>query len=426
MSEPRRSQTQFVIIGTIALAVACILQAAATPDREEEVQRFVRLSEEAQPAVAALTGLPPGEPVKVNMMTRKEMGEFLRTTVRIEYPNDDLYKFSLCLAEIGLVPPGYDLTKGLVDLIAEQAGAVYDPHAKTLNGLVDLPRSMKSLPVQKYIIAHELCHALQDREIDIVAQSEVALKNNDYSYALRSVIEGMASLVMLAYSQNLSLEQVPDVRTIMRANFSRNERNPGMKALASSPRYLRESLIGPYAEGGAFAQAWLEANSGLSLGAMLVKMPVSSEQVLHFEKYVEGDLPTPIDLSAAAALMPSEWKLFYANTLGEFDLRVLFEIYQVTEAHATDIASGWDGLKFEAYTDPDSEMVLLGSSVWDTEEDAVEFDNGFAMVLAAIRDSSEFRLVQHGTRVNFVVCRIDENTREGILGVLGEAEGNRE
>jgi hypothetical protein len=78
--------------------------------------------------------------------------------------------------------------------------------------------------------------------------------------------------------------------------------------------------------------------------------------------------------------VPLGWSPFYANTLGAFDLLLLFQTCDGTSGSAADMASGWDGFRFEAYVDSTQHLLLLGSSVWDSDEDASEFCDGFSRV----------------------------------------------
>lgn len=390
------------------------------PEPQLEIDRFARLCRQTLPDVAAMVGLPAGDTVAVEMMSRAEVADFVKRTVDIEYPEDELVKRSRCLWEIGLVPDGYDLEQGFVDLIAEQAGAFYDPHTKSLRGLSDLPPALRNAATEKLIVSHELCHALQDRVIDIAAQSKACLADLDREYAVRAAIEGMATVVMLAYSQGLSIDQVQDARAVMRVGFAQNQRNPSMRALATAPEYLRESLLSPYADGAAFAQAWLGANPGSRLGAMLERMPATSEQVLHFERYLEGDGPTPVDLSGVDAALPDEWVPFHTNTLGEFDLRLLLEGFEETKASAAEAAAGWDGLWYKAYGDAGGGIVLAACSVWDTESDAREFSDHLLKVLASHRPDRSGVLCE-GRTVGFVVGPRDQSLRQGILAALVRA-----
>jgi hypothetical protein len=423
MATPSDTWLRFLKLALLVPLLAFGLEAAVEPKRgaasdQAEVEFFTQVAREAQPAVAAMVGLPQGDPVQVTMMTRQELEQFLIDTIELEYPEGGLVKFGRCSAEIGLLPRGYDLASGMIDLVREQAGAVYDPYSKSLKGLLDLPPALKALPVQKLIVSHELCHALEDRVIDIAARSRRASDDVDYSYALRSTIEGIATVVMLAYSQNLPLDKLPDARAVMRGSFIQKERDPNQKTLADSPLYLRETLFSPYAEGSAFAQAWLKANPDLKLGAMLERMPVSAEQVLHFEKYVEGDEPTAVDVEGLEDLMPEGWSRFRVDTYGEFDLRLLFESHEVTRDRAADLASGWDGLRLVAFEDSSERLALVGASVWDTEADAAEFSEGFSQVLSELHSPGEFRVACMGRWVDFVVGPVSDEAASQLLAAV--------
>ena len=307
----------------------------------------------------------------------------------------------------------------MLELLREQAGGAYDPRSGTLIGVSDLAREPDRAVSDRMILSHELAHALQDRVIDIARQSRLGLENIDYEYAVRAVIEGMAGGVMLAYAQNLPYDRLPDLQSFWRSNLSR----AAGAALSRSPRYLTEYLFSPYAEGGAFLQAWLKANPGKAMNDLLGRLPPSSEQVLHFEKYVEGDLPEEIDLSGARGILPGDWSLLYANTIGEFDLLQLFQAHEETRTSAAALAAGWDGCRFEAYQDAKGALILLGSSVWDGEEDAGEFSAGFRAVLGGFRAGDDHEVARNQARVHFVIGSADRSLRTAILESLEKTGG---
>jgi hypothetical protein len=406
-----------ILAGAFQARAAVEAQSAPAVASKPGLERLEGLAREAQPAVAEMIGLEPGEPVPADIITRAELMEHMRTLIDVEYPDNDLQKRSRCFWELGLVPRGYDLEEGMLTLIAEQAGAIYDPYTKRLIGLSDLPPQLQDRGTQRLIVSHELCHALQDREVDIVAQARICLTDVDREYAFRATIEGMATVLMLAYSQDRPMDGVGDARGVMRAGFASSESNPGMRALAASPLYLKETLLSPYAEGAAFNQAWLKANPGSKLGALLERMPLTSEQVLHFDKYAELDQPAPIDLSSARAMCPAGWPLLYANTLGEFDLLMLFEGHGPTRGTATDAAAGWDGLKFEAYAGAGDEVTLVGCSAWDSESDAREFAESFTVAVGAAAGSGRLSVLREGATVGFVVG-FDKELRDRILAAV--------
>ncbi len=383
---------------------------------ETALKKFRKMTEETLPRVVSLTGIQKGEPVEVTMLSKAELGRFFDSLFPLEYPNDELRKRGQCFIEIGLLSRGYDLADGFLDLLQEQAGAVYDYRSKTLKGIYDLAPERRRAVDDKMIVSHELTHALQDRCVDFNREMPNTLKNIDYEYSFGALIEGMASAVMIAYAQNLALNDLPDLKTFWRSNFAQGTGS----ALVGSPEYLREKLISPYAEGGAFIQSWLKANPNLTVNELFAKMPSSSEQVLHFDKYTEGDQPAKIDISKTKVVLPDDWDLFYANTLGEFDLLKLFQTRPETESRADQIAAGWDGCQFEAYRDKSGKTILFGSSVWDSEKDAEEFCEGLGSALEGFRDQKDFDLVRNKSRVNFVIGSNDAKMRKTILRSLSQ------
>jgi hypothetical protein len=388
--------------------------------REQELERLRKQVTVIQPAVAELTGFPEGEPVEVAVMSRAELREYVIWSTEMGYPDDELIRRSRSLAMIGLLPEDYDLVAGMIDLVGEQAAGLYDPYGKAFNGILNLSPVLMAPQYQRLIISHELTHALQDRMIDILAHAEVGLTDIDYEYGLRAAIEGMATMVMLAYMEDIGLDETPDARSYMRNAFGQTSRSPGMEATARTPEYLKELLISPYAEGGAFCQAWYRANPDLKLADLLRNIPASSEQVLHPEKYLEPDEPTPIDLAGVESKLPEGWDPFYTNTLGEFDLLTLFSIHDETSADAADMAAGWDGLRFQVFEDERGQLVLLGCSVWDSELDAEEFEVGFSAVLEEIREPGTFTVALEGQSVGFIVGCADPAVRERLVAAVTE------
>jgi hypothetical protein len=409
-----KSIKTIIFISLVILTSSFCCRFTNKTDRVTASKSFKKQVDKALPTVVSLTGIQNTEPVKVDMLTKAELGKLIESRMELEYPNEELKKRARCFAEIGLLPREYDLENGFVELLKEQAGAIYDPHSRTVIGISDLPHSKKRAINDKMIVSHELTHAVQDRIIDIRQHSEMGLKNIDYEYAIRAVLEGMASAIMIAHTRNLTFDNLPDLQSFWRSNFSK----ASGEALSSSPEYVKEYLLSPYAEGGAFLQSWQRANPQKTMADLFKKIPSSSEQVLHFEKYTERDEPTEIDLSRVRRILPKDWKLFYANTLGEFDLLKLFMFNPKTETNAVKIADGWDGCQFEAYEDTNKEIVLIGSSVWDTENDAKEFQEGFDLLLQSFRDSTDFKIVRMKSRVDFVIGVTEGNLKDKILSRL--------
>ena len=103
-----------------------------------------------------------------------------------------------------------------------------------------------------------------------------------------------------------------------------------------------------------------------------MRVPESTEQILHPEKWVqvEGPLPVRLDVS-----LGDGWRRAARGTWGEWQTRELLG------GNADDAAAGWGGDRYELWqrgacaTPPCRENdVLVMKWRWDTAKDAREFE----------------------------------------------------
>ena len=85
---------------------------------------------------------------------------------------------------------------------------------------------MEDLPVEgrrgindKMVLSHELTHAFRDRYMDSSSRAKEFSGNMDAEYAFRALIEGMASLVMMAYASGIPLSAAPDLKEFWRSGY---------------------------------------------------------------------------------------------------------------------------------------------------------------------------------------------------------------
>ncbi|MBM3944595.1 MAG: hypothetical protein FJ317_03780 [SAR202 cluster bacterium] len=133
-------------------------------------------------------------------------------------------------------------------------------------------------------------------------------------------------------------------------------------------------------DGGDFVAALYEATgSWLSVDQAYSNPPVSTEQILHPEKYLAGELPEPPPTlpDFAAGLNSAEpsrrgWNEVSRGTLGEFFIRAYLE-EELNRAQAAAAAAGWGGDAYYLATGPENTRMLMAQITWDTEADSAEF-----------------------------------------------------
>jgi hypothetical protein len=419
MAFERKRAKLAVLAAAVLIIFGLALSVAAQEDREAELARVTAMAEEMLPQVAEIIGLEAGDMVTIGITNKTEVREFLVKLLEEEFPGDEMERMSRCLKAFGLLPEDYDLRQGFTDILHEQAGAFYDPRTKTYWSIIDLPAEFKIPMMEKTIVAHELAHALQDRAIDLLSMEKADRDDSDAGFAHASVMEGMASVAMLCAIQGMQQDKLPDLGKMMRMSMSMMKSNPLMQVFSAAPRYMQESLIGPYADGASFVQAFLKENPGSKSGELLGALPESSEQILHYEKYKSDDKPTAIEFSGLAAALPEGWTPFYSNTLGEFDIKIMFELAGL-EKEAPELAAGWDGIRYASFTN-EGELLIAGTSVWDSEADALEFAGGLRKVLDTQHGEERVAVRRSGNRVSFLLGIVDEETKGGLLKALENA-----
>jgi hypothetical protein len=353
-------------------------------------------------ALERLRGASLGGDVPVERQSVAGFRAFVTRALDRTLPPAEAEARSKALAAFGLVARGYDLRKALLDLYVSQAGAYYDPAARTFF-LLDLALAA---PDRDALIVHELAHALQDRRFGLAAALERAriAGNDDAESALLHLIEGEATYLMtearldasgLAGADRAATEEVLAGRIrdldrpalVASAAAVRDRLGPAAKdvkaaidALAGVPDVLFWSLYSPYTRGAWEVHRTRAAGGWAAVDALFARPPASTEQVLHPEKALAEPRDEPVAVSipgeVAAALEP-EWRLVRENTLGELGTRIFLATFSRTDTpQAADrAAAGWGGDRYAVFErKKDGALALVWRTAWDTESDAVEFE----------------------------------------------------
>ena len=139
------------------------------------------------------------------------------------------------------------------------------------------------------MLAHELGHALADQNYNLAKFVRQGRKNDDGSTARLAVMEGQATWLMsefLARQSGQSLRNSPALVTMMaKMSDSSGGQYP---VFENEPLYLRITLVFPYTNGMLFQNAVTERDAKEAFGEVFENAPVSTQQVLHPDKYFCG------------------------------------------------------------------------------------------------------------------------------------------
>ena len=358
------------------LASAGVVLAAAAlgcRDRAEAVQRQGALRElvrQRMPALEQVTGLKFKRDPAVAARSRTQVRDYIIHKFDEDLPPAELAGLQQTLRLFGFVPDSLDLRESFADVLTEQIGGYFDPDSNTLY----VPTDIDSFIVRTSV-THELVHALQGQYMNL--DSLLELKHaNDRRSAAQAVLEGQATLVQtLVMMPEQRLEQLPSFWEARVATMAQQRRMP---AFAHASRWLRETLIFPYLAGADFVRWYATTHPGRQpYGAA---MPVSTEQILHPDRYAAGDAPLEL-----AFVPPSPDTVRYEDDLGEFETRLLFAelLDDSTEEQAAWLASGWGGDRFRVLGPGFDALVWY--SAWDNSAAAGRFAKGLERAWARRR-----------------------------------------
>jgi hypothetical protein len=210
-------------------------------------------------------------------------------------------------------------------------------------------------------------HALEDQRFDLERLDPLIESCADERFqGALGLVEGTAqyySLLAVTADPNLGME---DLAEAFFEGLGAGGAPPGV------PPFVMATQIWPYIDGQGFVAA-LDARGGREeVDAALRELPVSTEQILHPERYPD-EVPRGIEIADLTPALGGRWGDLDAMFVGEQWLRSMLEL-RVDAAVAADAADGWDGGAYRAWTDGRDVVVVL-ETAWDSRADAQAFED---------------------------------------------------
>ncbi len=309
------------------------------------------------------------EPVPVLVQSRSEI---LRHLFR-ELEEEDLEVSRRVYVALGLLPADLDVRDLFERVLGEQVAGYYDPDHDQLVIRDEVMRRLggQDTDEAQVTIVHELVHALQDQRLGLGERLDEELPS-DASSALQAVVEGDATLAMLAYvleRQGIPLRfftSQPERLARFASDAMGSSRDP---ELAGAPAILRVTLLSSYLDGLLFA-ALLHGRGGWDAVDQAHRTPpVSTEQILHPERYLAGERPDEVRVPPLPRVDGAGYRRFEDDTLGELEMRVYFG--QLEDSVHEAAADGWSGDHLVAY-EREETVAIVWFSAWDDETEAEE------------------------------------------------------
>ena len=362
--------------------------------------------------------------VKSGAQSRPEIERMLIKNLNDQMTPSEMHATELSLRKFGLAPNDFEYRSFMIKLLTEQVAGYYDPKAQEFY-LAD----WLDLEGQKPVMAHELTHALQDQHFNLRRFEKWPHGESDAELAVHSLVEGDATLAMIIYMAKNPLVALAFSRSLTTGVAT--------EQYDQAPRVMRESLIFPYREGSEWATQLYKRGGWTMVSNAFTKLPLSSEQILHAEKYFKYERPIKIVLpdvtnllnagskqqsaiskqqsavstqrsSGTAGVSPalvrtgsvsdrvqrplprrrlptahsplptsSAWRRIDSDVNGEWTYYLILDQFLNAPVESKRAAAGWGGDRYALYEGPNGQVFLAQVAVWDTENDAREFFDAY-------------------------------------------------
>ena len=302
--------------------------------------------------------------VKSGAQSRTEIERMIIKNLDTDTTPQEMHASEVLLKSFGLAPPEFAYRSFLIKLLTEQVAGYYDPKAQQFY-LAD----WIEIDGQKPVMAHELTHALQDQHFNLKRFEKWQKGDADAELAAHALIEGDATLAMTQY-----LEKHPMIALA----FLRSSQELSAEQFKQAPRALRESLLFPYQEGSRWAAQIYERGGWAMVSKAFARLPQSTEQILHADKYFAYEAPVRLTLPNFTPALGPGWKRIDNDVNGEWGYYLALDEYLNDLTESKRAAAGWHGDRFAIYEGPRPADVFLAQfTAWDTTADATEFFDAY-------------------------------------------------
>ena len=303
-------------------------------------ERWNRLTvQRALSYVSRLRELAALGPVNGRRISREEMLSHMERGLDTETPPDVIPALGEILFALGTVPASFDYRRGFLQVMRSELLGFYDPHEKTMFLAADLHG-----PELDATLWHELVHALQDQHYGLEKLLSWSDDAGDWQAAVHALAEGDATSAMIdaAFAErHLHAPDLPESMLDLQNALSAS-------SVADVPAIIKRSVVAPYLDGLSFVNALRRRGGWSAVASAWQRLPASTEQILHLDKYDAREAPETIAALQARPAGPS--RVSYSDVCGEETLRVLFEEWMPARV-ASEAASGWSGDRVSVFTE---------------------------------------------------------------------------
>ncbi len=320
--------------------------------------------------VMNLRGLPWNGSPPVYVVSQDQAENVLQSEVDWSGYRAKIENQAKSFVALGLIAPTFDLAKYSLTGLSEGQLGFFNPADKTIYMVGYQFGGMDHL-----VFTHEFDHALVVHyypDIERVYNDSICPNNTQRCQAIQALVEGDASLLMAQwYSTYASASDKKDIGQYQIPFATGTNQN--------SPPYVGPLSDFIYTTGEQFVLSLWQKGKWGNVNRAYDNLPVSTEQILHPEKYLNAEQPVTMTVPDLLPSLGSGWTLVSSDSLGELMTYLMLAYGTDTNAQiplqeALTASAGWGGDHYLVYgSETGDQTVLAAEWSWDTDKDAAEF-----------------------------------------------------
>jgi hypothetical protein len=331
----------------------------------DELDAFARIEEQ----VSDLRDLPQADIGPPDVITREELAVELQAIFDEEWTEEQLADDNLTLRAMGLLTEEEDIRELSEFLYAGQVLGFYDFQEQRMVVVSDAGLT----PEAQITYAHEFTHAMQDAAFDTGAEREGQAEDDDAAMARLALEEGDATFAMFQWAfGNLEADEIAGLGATP------------LPDTTGVPEWMIRQLEFPYLAGATLVGDLWASGGWDAVDAAYDDPPDSTEQVLHPDKYLDGEPPMEIADPELASQMGAGWRDVESSAVGEAMLGIWLEEMGLEADDASVAAAGWGGDRLSVASGPNGEWAMAWRIAFDAPGQATEFDDAYAATTAEL------------------------------------------
>ena len=356
----RRSVTALLGVVTLAALAAAVVflrpapqPASSSASAQSGPPRAIPLDVTATAEqIGEIRGIPATPAPTAAVLPRGAFDEQIRAWA-IAGREQELRDEQRVLSALRLVPADLDLLDVTQDLAAEQFLGFADGTSIAVRG-----ETAELSPLQRSVVADEIAGVLLDQRHEVAGRAPQT-PDRDQRRAWDALHKGDTAVTAAAWNERFLTTAEQDRRaTELSAQPDRIGRG--------LPDALRGDLVFPYVAGEEFVRTLFADGGVAAIDRAYAEPPVTTEQLLHPEKYRSREPAMAVRLPQDA---PQGWTQLSEQTFGEFDLQRMTAVLGSERSDAA--AAGWGGGRLRAW-ERGGDVAVRVALVFDSTTDARE------------------------------------------------------